>query len=52
MGPMLAMIVMDGKGLEAVCTVDMSFICLLQLVVHEGDGEVERVEFYLVGVEH
>lgn len=44
---MLAMIVMDGRGLEPGRTVDVSFICQLQLVAQEGDGEDGRVEFYL-----
>lgn len=50
MGPKLAMIVMDGGGLEGGRTVDVSFICLLQIVVQDGEEEDGRAEVYLVGV--
>lgn len=36
---MLALIVMDGGGLEPGPAVDASFVCLLRPVAQEGDGE-------------
>ncbi len=54
MGSMLALIVMDGRGLEPGTAVEMSFIYLLQPVAQEENGDDGREDFLLLSldVEH